>query len=174
MTDHDRWTPDDQLIPAYLEPPRRRLNPLSSADRAWVVAGLTLAGKTADDIAERLGCSLRLVRSIRADPMTQICLFYQQESAAFSDELRLTRSEATAMARELSATIAELTRTRTQLANLIGPPRFRCGHPTDRYNVYEHNGRRYCRTCHRRHSAASRNGHANHQGTVGRCVGSAS
>ena len=157
----ERWVPDEQLIPSYLTR-RRPATPLSVADRAWVVAGLTLAGKTADDIAKRIGCSLRLVRTIRADPMTQICLFYQQESEAFKDELRLARSEISFAHRDLTDLHAELERTKQQLANLIGPPHFRCGHSTDRYNVYEHGGRRYCRTCHCRHSAQSRTRKAAH------------
>jgi hypothetical protein len=153
----ERWVPDTQLIASFMTCRRPGIR-LSAADRSWVVAGLTLAGKTADDIAERLGCSLRLVRSIRADPMTQVCLFYQQESGNFTDELRLAQSEVRSAEREREALLAELGRTKTQLNNLIGPRQFRCGHPIDRYNAYEWNGKRYCRTCHRKHSAASRNG----------------
>ncbi|WP_237569284.1 NAD(P)H-dependent flavin oxidoreductase [Mycolicibacterium lacusdiani] len=41
-------------------------------DRAWLVSGLTLRVLTAKDIAERLGCSLRLVRAIRAEPITHV------------------------------------------------------------------------------------------------------
>jgi hypothetical protein len=162
MTSPDRWVPDAQLIASYLTGRRPGIT-LSPADRAWVVAGLTLANKTADDIAERLGCSLRLVRAIRADPMTQLCMFYQQESANFDNELRLKQSEITNAERENAALLAELGRTRNQLGNLIGPKTFpKCGHPKDRYNTYRWTDprtgkvRTYCRTCHCRNVVTSR------------------
>jgi hypothetical protein len=162
VTCPDRWTPDTQLIASFLAMTRHRPTvTLSPADRAWVVAGLTLAGKKAEDIAERLGCSLRLVRAIRADPMTQVCLFYQQESETFADELRLAQSEVRIAERERQEILAELGRTKTQLNNLIGPRTFRCGHTADKYNTYmwkdpQGRTRIYCRKCHRGHSASSR------------------
>jgi hypothetical protein len=162
VTEPERWTPDSQLIASFLACRRPGLT-LSGPDRAWVVAGLTLAHKTAEDIAERIGVSLRLVRAIRADPMTQVCMFYQQETAHFTDELRMKQSEIAAAARENAEIAAELARTRTQLNNLIGPKQFRCGHPMDRYNTYRWTDHRtgrtrvYCRTCHCKHSANTRN-----------------
>ena len=156
MTNAERWEPDDQLIPAYLTSARPELK-LNSADRAWVVAGLTLAGKTAEDIAERLGCSLRLIRTIRSDPMTQVCVFYQREIEVFSSELRMATSERRLAALELEETKRELARVEGQLSNLIanrrpidGSGTFpKCGHRMDRYNTYEHRSKRFCRTCHR-------------------------
>jgi hypothetical protein len=155
VTRPERWAPDEQLIPAFLANHKPEV-PLSPADKCWVVAGLSRRNVTAEAIAELLNCSLRLVRTIRAEPMTQVCLFYMQESEAFDNELRLARSENSAVSHELAQTAAELKRVKTQLANLLGPRQFRCGHPINRYNVYEHNGRRYCRQCHCKHSAASR------------------
>jgi len=155
-TPPDRWEPDAQLVASYLAGARPDLR-LTVADRCWVVAGLTLAGKTAEDIAERLGCSLRLVRTIRAEPMTQVCLFYQRESAVFSDELRLARNEQRGVAVELASTVLELRRAREQVNRLIGlhsradgTPVFpRCGHVQDKYNTYTHGRKKFCRTCHR-------------------------
>lgn len=152
MTEADRWEPDHQLIPAFLVAPRPELK-LSVADRAWVVAGLTLAGKTAEDIAERLGVSLRLIRSIRSEPMTQVCTFYQTEVEMFANELRLATSERRTAELELDDERKELERTRTQLANLIAVSKDqvfeKCGHAMDRYNTYFYGKRKYCRTCHR-------------------------
>jgi hypothetical protein len=156
LTTTDRWEPDTQLIASYLANARPEIK-LSTSDRSWVVAGLTLAGKTAEDIAERLGCSLRLVRTIRADPMTQVCLFYQREVETFEAEMRIAISERKNAALLLEETQQELTRVKTQLGNLIANRRPldkvgsfpRCGHPMDRYNTYEHGGKRFCRTCHR-------------------------
>ena len=75
MSAPTRWEPDEQLVPAVLASVRGySMAALSFPDRCWVVAGLTLAGLTAEEIAERLACSLRLVRSLRAEDMTQVCL----------------------------------------------------------------------------------------------------
>lgn len=69
-----RWTPDENIIDHV------RLSPipiatLNGPDRAWVVAGLTAAGWTAEDTARQLKCSLRLIRQIRADPMFAVARY---------------------------------------------------------------------------------------------------
>lgn len=160
MTEVQRWEPDDQLIASYLAGPRPELD-LSPADRSWVVAGLTLAGHTAEDIAERIGRSLRLVRTVRSDPMTLVCMFYQLESATFENEQRLANSQSESLARELSSAQQELARVRNQLNRLIGRTTFGCGHPLDKYNTYSWTDRRgrkkqSCRTCHRKRAAERR------------------
>lgn len=152
MTTPERWRPDDQLIPAFLAG-RRPEGKIADEDKSWVVAGLSLAGKKAEDIAALMGCSLRQVRLIRAQPMTQVCRFYQTESKTFADELRLAQAEITASHRNAVLLQTELARIRTRLNKLIGKSTLRCGHPNDRGNVYEHRGKRYCRTCRRKHSA---------------------
>lgn len=70
----DRWQPDENLID------HTRLCPLpitrlSGPDRAWVVAGLTAQGWTAEETARQLKCSLRLIRQIRAEPMYQVARY---------------------------------------------------------------------------------------------------
>ena len=45
------------------------------------------------ETADLLDCSLRLVRTVRADPMTMVCLLYMNEADHFTEELRLVRSE---------------------------------------------------------------------------------
>lgn len=110
----------------------------------------------------RLGCSLRLVRTIRSEPLTQVCMFYQREVAAFEDELRLAGSDHRSLAEQLAVTEAELDRVKSQLARFIGRVAFpKCGHPMDRYNTYEwtdSKGRtkRSCRRCHRERMAETR------------------
>ena len=150
----DRWQPDQQLVPAVLAAPRatRPMADLAGPDRAWVVAGLTLAGMTAEEIADRLACSLRLVRTIRAEDMTAVCLLYQAESEHFADELRLARSEAGRLTSELADAHAQIRALRDQVARLIGTPLCRkCGEPLVGYNLYVEPGskRRRCRNCHR-------------------------
>jgi hypothetical protein len=152
----ERWEPDDQLVPAALAGGKAMAD-LALPDRCWAVAGLTRAGITAPDIADRLGCSLRLVRSVRAEPMTQLCLRYMEETSAFTDELRLARSEQTRLAGELATTTREHVRIKGQLANLLDAHMLgavgtcKRGHPFTDYNTYvcPQSGKRSCRTCRR-------------------------
>lgn len=139
---------------------------LTAPDRAWLVAGLTLAGLTAKDIADRLGCSLRLVRSIRAEPSTQVCLIAQIESRNFADELRLEKSEHQVTRCERDEWRAEAERNRRQVDNLldarmIGEPIStcrQCGYQLDWGNTYIHEktGKKSCRNCHRNRMATRR------------------
>ena len=153
------WEPDEQLVHSVLA--HRSVGDLTVHDRAWVVAGLTRAGLTAEDIADRLSCSLRLVRTIRADPMTQVCSRMQAESEHFADEIRLLRSELRASAARASAAELEVSRLRRQLVRLTTPPEQSCsrGHDlSSPYAVYvqQRTGRRFCRECHRERQAAYR------------------
>lgn len=151
-----RWAPDEQLIAAVrCGSGAHKMAELADPDRAWVVAGLTLAGLTADDIKDRLGCSLRLVRSIRAWPMTQVCLLLQTESQHFAQQMALSESDARALRRELTVLTDERDRYKGQLdrvidARLVGKPVDVCGqgHLMVDHNVYWHGGRRWCRECH--------------------------
>ncbi|UVT31438.1 DNA binding protein [Mycobacterium phage Mask] len=156
MTAPQRWEPDEQMVAAVLSMPKasRKMTELSDADRAWLVAGLTLAGVTAQDIADRLGCSLRLVRSIRAEDITQMAYIAQQETLKLGDELRSERCLHAVTRRELADARAEVERLRAQVdqlvdAHMTGELRVfpKCGHPMVPYNTYEHGGRRWCREC---------------------------
>lgn len=155
-----RWEPDDQLVPAVLAGVRAyRMATLAHPDRCWVVAGLTLHGLTAEDIAERLSCSLRLVRALRADDMTQVCLRVQRETDSFRDELRLAHTERRAARIALEAKDLEIEQLRAQVRRLIAPadgPRCSRGHEMTKYNTYERGGRRWCRECHRERQATYR------------------
>lgn len=131
------------------------MSELSAADRSWVVAGLTLAGLTAEEIRDRLACSLRSVRAIRAEPMTQICLIYQREVDNFANEMRLAVSSSAGLRRALHDATIERDRLRSQLDNvldarMVGESVDVCGrgHLLTAYNTYINNGRRWCRECH--------------------------
>lgn len=142
-------------MPAILAGSTRKMSQLDSPDRCWAVAGLTLAGLTAEDIADRMDCSLRLVRSIRAEDMTQVCSYSQVESKAFDGEMRLLRAGRRSDAVHIEALEAELERTRAKLDNLIDARVVgskicgRCHTPMTGYNLYVWKGREYCRECHR-------------------------
>lgn len=161
-----RWEPDSHLIPAAQAGPkcRLRMSDLPYPDRAWLVAGLTLAGLTAKEIAERLSCSLRLVRTIRADDMTHVCLLAQRREASLADALRKMELEYRLARIDLDAQSRTLRRMETQLdqvvaAHLDGTMAVfpRCRHPKVGYNVYRHGGREYCRECRRDWDQTRRN-----------------
>jgi hypothetical protein len=153
------------MIAAVLSTPKalRKMTQLSEMDRAWLVAGLTLAGVTAQDIADRMRCSLRLVRAIRAEELTQFAVVAQAQNRTLGDDLRSERCEHAVTRRDLSEAQAELERLRAQFdqvldAHLAGQLKTfpRCGHPMVPYNTYEHGGKRWCRTCGRERKAEAR------------------
>lgn len=157
------WAPDDHLVTAVLAGSTLTMDDLAPADRCWLVAGLITAGLTAEDIRDRMRCSLRSVRAIRAEPMTELARLMQNETSHFGDELRLARSE---LARERTTrrdAEAENARLRGQLDRLVATmtgqePRCSEGHLMDRYNTYVQasTGRRWCRQCHRDRQRAYR------------------
>ncbi|TCN51812.1 hypothetical protein EV641_109203 [Rhodococcus sp. SMB37] len=70
------WQPDDHLITAA-QAGQLHIRNLTAEDRSWVVAGLTARGVTAEDTATMLRCSLRLIKQIRAHPMTAVSHYAQ-------------------------------------------------------------------------------------------------
>ena len=152
-----RWHPDEQLVPAILAGGGHRMSDLSPHDRAWVVAELKDRGLTADQIRSWLGCSLRTVRFIAAEPAVDMARLYLRERENFADELRMNSTEVRRLAAELATTAAERDRYKLQLdrlldAHLTGEagPTFRCGHPKSKYNTYTapKTGKTSCRCCH--------------------------
>jgi hypothetical protein len=124
---------------------------------------LTLAGLTADDIALRLHCSLRLIRTIRAEPATILSAYVQAETRTFDSEMRLARSEQLRLEVELARTVGELERVRNRLLRATAPnngngaPLCSKGlHRMTPYNTYQHEGRLWCRECHRDRQADHR------------------
>lgn len=166
VTSPDRWKPDEQLVPAILAGSGRKMSQLQTPDRCWAVAGLTLAGLTAEEIADRMDCSLRLVRSIRAEDMTQVCTYSQRESRTFTDEIRMAHSELTQQSQFIGELKGELERTKGKLDRLIdahivgAKPCGRCGSPMGGYNLYVHpkSGKHFCRSCRRDRQQEYRDG----------------
>lgn len=154
------------MVAAVLSAPKasRKMTELSGPDRSWLVAGLTDAGVTAQDIADRLGCSLRLVRSIRAEDMTQMAWLWLESERKAADDLRAEKSEHALTRRELAESERECARLRTQHDQLViklqrirgRDVTFGCGHPMVDYNTYKSNGRRYCKECRRKREAVRR------------------
>lgn len=154
----ERWEPDSHIIDAALTASkfRMRMTDLSEPNRCWLVAGLTLAGVTAQDIADRLSCSLRLVRTIRADHMTQVCMMAQHREAALREQMRKVELEYKLARRGLDLARAEVERLRYHRDQILDAHTAgtisvfpRCGHPRVGYNVYRSKRREYCRECRR-------------------------
>lgn len=151
------WSPDHGLVPAVLAASRPISTITAKQDRCWLVAGLKESGLTADDIADRLKCSLRLVRTLLAEDMATVCRAYHAEAETFGEELRLTRHELAVRTRELVDVQAEADRVREQRDRMIDMAMTgekvqvcaRAGHLLDRYTVYVHpaTGKRSCRKC---------------------------
>lgn len=59
---------------------------LCEEDRSWIVAALTVQGWTAVAIADRLRCSLRLVQTIKTEPMTLMARYAWEQAAALAKE----------------------------------------------------------------------------------------
>lgn len=89
------WQPDEHLITAA-QAGQLHIRNLSQEDRSWVVAGLTARGVTAEDTATMLRCSLRLIKQIRAHPMTAVSLYAQ--SIAVEVETARARNKTTSRA----------------------------------------------------------------------------
>jgi hypothetical protein len=159
-----RWVPDEFLVASVLGSPRafRRMSELGLADRAWLVAGLTLAGLTAGEIASRLSCSVRLVKSVRADPVAGVAVWCQGRVGGLESELRGERVAHSGSRQELARVRGEVLRLRRQVDDLVdalavgGVDSCRRGHPLVPYNTYRHGGKRFCRTCHRERQAGYR------------------
>lgn len=153
------------MVAAVLSMPKasRAMTELSDPDRAWLVAGLTLAGMTAEEIAERTKCSRRLVMSIRAEDMTQVCKIAQQQTGEISEELSSERCQHSLTRRELSESHADAERLRAQLDQIIDALKAgvlkafpKCGHPKVKWNMYVHEGREFCRECNRERASRYR------------------
>lgn len=160
-----RWEPDMHIVDAVLSMPKasRRLTEMELPDRCWLVAGLTVAGCTAENIAERCRCSVRLVRAVRAEPMTQLCEVTHAELQRQAAELRMERIEHAATRRDLWSANTTIDRQQKQIDQILSKLATgtlkafpRCGHPKVDWNIYVHHGinakgepfaREYCREC---------------------------
>src|SRR5699024_1374758 len=118
VTGRERWVPDEHLVHAAMSGSvdARRL---PAPDRAYLVAALARRGLTADETAERLRVSLRLVRQMLADPITGVvdyALTLHDEADALT---RAARRDADRAAAARDAARAEAERFRIQRNQLL-------------------------------------------------------
>lgn len=113
ITAEPRWEPDLNLL-VHARMGVCRAVDLDGPDRAWVVAGLSALGLTADEIADRLKCSLRLVRQIKAEPMTIVATYALGVQDKLDRARLLITRQREEHQRELRRAAAQLARCRWQ------------------------------------------------------------
>lgn len=114
----ERWRPDEALV-LTVRTRCLQMKDLSGPDRSWVVASLTVQGWTVAAIADRLKCSLRLVQTIKTEPMTQVALFALEVASELANERNERTVEQMAWALQAGAWEAERTRLSGQRDALI-------------------------------------------------------
>lgn len=117
----ERWQPDEALV-LTVRTRSLEMKQLSGPDRSWIVASLTVQGWTVAAIADRLRCSLRLVQTIKTEPMTRVALYALTLAAELADERALRQLEtasAAAQALAQQTTIARLSAQRDALLNHV-------------------------------------------------------
>jgi len=161
-----RWEMDAGMVAAVLASPKssRRITDMRAGDRAWIVAGLELSGEAAERTAERMWCSLRLIRSLRAEDATQMARLLQAKISREQKDLRAEQCAHGVTRCELAEALRANARLQMQVDQLVDRLTTtgkvdtfpRCGHPVVPYNTYEHDGRRWCRQCRRDKQAERR------------------
>jgi hypothetical protein len=114
----DDWAPDEALV-ERVRMIGCSIRDLSVEDRAWAVVSLSGMGWTAQDIADRMACSLRLIRNIKADPLAAVMEYAVRQGSALLSERGLARLQYECQSRELAIREAELVRLRAQRSALI-------------------------------------------------------
>lgn len=96
---------------------------LSGPDRSWIVASLTVQGWTVAAIADRLKCSLRLVQTIKTEPMTRVALYALELANELANERALRQLEAADAAFQATAQQATISRLSGQRDALLAQVR---------------------------------------------------
>lgn len=164
-----RWQPDMQLVPAILLTPRwpRHLTDYDEPDRCWIIAGVDLAGWSANEIEDRIGGSIRLIRDLRSRPFTELCKLMQTEITRLETDLRVEQISHAATQNALAGETRVCERLRTQRDQILRAQRksggqvelFPCGCPKVEHNIYRNRGREHCRECGRERLARYRQRH---------------
>lgn len=132
----DGWIPDDGLVEKVRligYPIKDLPEDTKDADRMWIVVGLSALGWTAQEIADRMDCSLRLVRNIKADNPA-----YAMATYAFSLRSQILaiagtcRIEVSSMRHQLIAQSAQIDQLHRQRTDLIEQLQRQCAHAQQR------------------------------------------
>lgn len=93
---------------------------LSGPDRSWIVASLTVQGWTVAAIADRLKCSLRLVQTIKTEPMTRVALYALEIAHELANERALRLRDAAGAAAQTMIQQQTISRLSGQRDALLG------------------------------------------------------
>lgn len=118
MTEQERWEPDPMLVDAATDG-RLDATAMPDEDRAYVVAVLSERGESADQIANRLHCSPRLVKRIRAEPLTVTLRRTAQVERVLAAAESKARHLELLRAREADDAVDTTGRLRAQLDDLV-------------------------------------------------------
>lgn len=116
--DDERWQPDEALV-VTVRTRCLEMKDLSGPDRSWLVASLTVKGWTVAAIADRMKCSLRLVQTIKTEPMTRVALYALEIAAQLAEERALRNYESARAATQVSVQQQTITRLTAQRDALI-------------------------------------------------------
>lgn len=114
----ERWKPDEALV-LTVRTRSLDMKDLSGPDRSWIVASLTVQGWTVAAIADRLRCSLRLVQTIKTEPMTRVATYALEVAAELASERGLRRLEQLTAAGQLRACQRDIERLSGQRDTLL-------------------------------------------------------
>lgn len=117
-----RWVPDENLVD-HVRLTKVDYRRFCLEDRAWIVAGLTVVGYTAEMIAKQLCCSIRTVKSIKAEPMTRVAVYALSQREILVKERGEVVVHTSARVRALRSCecdLARLTRQRDRLISDLG------------------------------------------------------
>ncbi len=104
------WEPDEQVVDAVLDG-RATLETRADEDRAVVVATLSERGESVEQIADRLSCCTRVVKRLRAAPLTRTlvrAMRAEQAQAAAESKARRTAGADSVVAAEQARRISQL------------------------------------------------------------------
>lgn len=104
------WEPDEQVVDAVLDG-RATLDTLADEDRCVVVATLSERGESVEQIADRLRCCTRVVKRLRAAPLTRTlvrAMRAEQAQAAAESRARRTAGVDSTLAAEQARRIRQL------------------------------------------------------------------
>lgn len=113
-----RWVPDEHLVHTAMVS-RVDVRALPAPDRAYLVASLMDRGLTAEETAQRLTCSLRLVRQIIADPVCHVMEYALGAAGTAAQVTSASQRDIAAARRDRDRALAEAQRYRAQRDQLV-------------------------------------------------------
>ena len=115
------WAPDDSLVEKVrlIGHPMAEVSRCSNADRVWAVVSLSALGWTAQEIADRMECSLRLIRNIKAEHAAELAAYALQLRTQLIAVSTSCQREVTTLRMQVSAQNTQIDQLRRQRSDLI-------------------------------------------------------